>query len=80
LSAADPLNLIGVITSDVRVPATRTNRVLFFNGRPIASREAGSIRWLTDADESVRQQAVRLLAGPDALRRAELNVPQQAAN
>jgi ATP-dependent Lhr-like helicase len=80
LSAADPLNLVGVITSGVRVPATRTNRVLFLDGRPVASREAGSISWLTDADELVRQQAVQLLSGPDALRRAELAMSQQLVN
>jgi hypothetical protein len=72
VSAADPLNLIGVITPDARVPATRANRIAFLDGLPIAARESKSVRWLANVDETTRQQAVRLLAGPDALRRSEL--------
>jgi ATP-dependent helicase Lhr and Lhr-like helicase len=71
LSAADPLNLIGVITAHSRVPATRGNRLAFLDGRPIASREGGQIRWLADVDERDRQEAAKLLAGADSLRRAE---------
>jgi ATP-dependent Lhr-like helicase len=70
ISAADPLNLIGIITEGPRVPATRTNRILLRDGQPIAAREAGAIRWLAVVDEASRQHAARFLAGPDALRRA----------
>ncbi|MEX2318087.1 MAG: DEAD/DEAH box helicase [Pirellulales bacterium] len=79
VSAADPLNLIGIITPGARVPATRSNRIVFCDGRPIASRESRQIRWLADVDEAARQQATRLLAGPDALRRAEIAATQLAA-
>jgi ATP-dependent Lhr-like helicase len=70
VSAADPLNLIGIVTSQARVPATRGNRIAFLDGRPIASREGGQIRWLADADDAIRNEATKLLAGPDSLRRA----------
>jgi ATP-dependent Lhr-like helicase len=78
VSAADPLNLIGIITPDARVPATRSNRIVFCDGRPIASRESRQIRWLAEVDEATRQKAARLLAGPDALRRAEIASAQLA--
>jgi ATP-dependent Lhr-like helicase len=78
ISAADPLNLVGIITDGPRVPATRNNRIVFLNGRPIAAREAGAIRWLADANDVLRQQALRRLAGPDALRRAEVAVAEMS--
>ncbi len=47
VSAADPLNLVGIVTRDPRVPSKRGNRVLFLNGCPVAAREraksAGSL-------------------------------------
>jgi ATP-dependent Lhr-like helicase len=69
ISAADPLNLVGVITHDVRVPALRSNRIVFLNGRPIAAREARQIRWFADIDDTTRENAERLLTAPGALRR-----------
>jgi ATP-dependent Lhr-like helicase len=72
ISAADPLNLVGIITRDPRVPATRANRVLFVNGRPNAASESRSIRWLVDVDDATRQRATRLLLGPDTWRRQQL--------
>jgi ATP-dependent Lhr-like helicase len=72
ISAADPLNLVGIITRDARVPATRANRVLFVNGRPIAACESRSIRWFADVDDAARQRATRLLLGPDTWRRQQL--------
>jgi ATP-dependent Lhr-like helicase len=65
LSAADPLNLVGIITPGGRVPATRANRVLFLDGRPIAARESGMVRWLVEIDLDRQRQAERLLRRPD---------------
>jgi ATP-dependent Lhr-like helicase len=72
VSAADPINLVGIITRDARVPATRGNRILFVNGRPVAAAEARLIRWLADLDDAARQRATQLLLGPDTLRRQQL--------
>jgi ATP-dependent helicase Lhr and Lhr-like helicase len=69
ISAVDPLNLVGVLTVGVRVPALRSNRIVFLGGRAIAAREARAIRWLTDADDATRQKAERLLTAPGALSR-----------
>jgi ATP-dependent Lhr-like helicase len=51
VSAADPLNLVGIITPGKRVPAISSNRVLYRNGVPIAAREGGVVRLLNDDDD-----------------------------
>jgi ATP-dependent helicase Lhr and Lhr-like helicase len=49
LSAADPLNLQGILTPGARIGALTGNRILFLEGLPIAALEAGEIRKLADA-------------------------------
>jgi ATP-dependent helicase Lhr and Lhr-like helicase len=48
LSAADPLNLQGILTPGARVPAFTANRILFRAGLPIAALESREIRTLSD--------------------------------
>ncbi len=48
LSAADPLNLQGILTPGARIAAFTANRILFSNGLPIAALESGEIRKLAD--------------------------------
>jgi ATP-dependent helicase Lhr and Lhr-like helicase len=69
VSAVDPLNLVGIVTVAVRVPALRSNRITFLNGLAIASREGREIRWLADVDDATRQTADRLLKSPGDLHR-----------
>ncbi len=57
LSAADPLNLQGILTPGPRIASLTANRVLFRDGFPMAALEAGKIRKL--ADESVRWRTCR---------------------
>jgi ATP-dependent Lhr-like helicase len=72
VSASDPLNLVGIVTPGPRVPAKRANRVLYLNGRAVASREAGHVRWRIDPDsQPQRVEAIRRLTAPGALRRHE---------
>ena len=52
LSAADPLNLQGILTPGPRIAAFTANRILFSDGLPIAALEAGEIRKLVDAPVS----------------------------
>ena len=49
LSAADPLNLQGILTPGPRIAALNSSRLLFRDGLPIAALEAGEIRELTNA-------------------------------
>ena len=46
MSAADPLNLAGILTPRTRVPALAGNRVLLRDGVPLAVQIAGESRFL----------------------------------
>ena len=64
ISAADPLNLVGVITNEVRIAARRSNRVVYCDGQAIAALEANEIRWLTNATGEICLHAENLLRAP----------------
>jgi ATP-dependent Lhr-like helicase len=51
LSAADPLNLQGILTPGPRIAALTGNRILFRDGLPIAALEGGEIRSLSENSE-----------------------------
>ena len=62
LSAADPLNLVGVLTPEGRVPAVYTNRILLEDGIPIAALEGGELRRLAATalgDDALRELLTR---------------------
>ena len=44
ISAADPLNLVGILMPGPRLPAMTGNRLLFEDGLPVAALAAGDIR------------------------------------
>jgi ATP-dependent Lhr-like helicase len=71
LSAADPLNLIGILTPGGRIAALTNNRILFRDGLPVAALEAGAVRRLSDeldlADATV-EKALKVGRLPVALR------------
>jgi ATP-dependent Lhr-like helicase len=77
VSAADPLNLVGVLTPGGRVPAAPANRILYRDGEPIAVREAGAVRFLVDLPPAAAWKARHaLLRRPDVpLLRAYLGRP-----
>ena len=56
VSAADPLNLMGILTPGSRVPPVSANRILYRDGVAIAIREAGQVRFLTEMDSSSEWQ------------------------
>jgi ATP-dependent Lhr-like helicase len=62
LSAADPLNLQGILTPGPRIAALTGNRILFRDGLPIAALEAGEIRRLSDysAPDSQIESALKI--------------------
>jgi ATP-dependent Lhr-like helicase len=43
ISSADPLNLTGIITAGKRIPAQAGRRILYKDGKPIASSQSGDI-------------------------------------
>lgn len=61
ISAADPLNLIGILTPGSRVPALATNRVLYRDGLPVAVQIAGEVKFLQTLDTATEWQAKNAL-------------------
>ncbi|HEX3556158.1 MAG TPA: DEAD/DEAH box helicase [Thermoanaerobaculia bacterium] len=57
VSAADPLNLVGIATPGDRLPALAGNRLLFRDGEPIALLEGREPHFLVDLDPAARWQA-----------------------
>jgi ATP-dependent Lhr-like helicase len=57
INAADPLNLIGVITPGSRLSPAASNRILYRDGVPIAVLEAKEIRFLADMSPADQWQA-----------------------
>jgi len=72
LGGADPLNLVGILTPEARVPAVYTNRVLLEDGLPIAALDGGEVRRLA-ASKLSDSQLRDHLARPSRHRRAELH-------
>jgi ATP-dependent Lhr-like helicase len=52
VSAADPLNLAGVVTPGPRVTALAGNRVLYRDGVPVAAHESGKVRLFAPVEGS----------------------------
>jgi ATP-dependent Lhr-like helicase len=71
VSAADPLNLIGIITPGNRLAAHAANRILFRDGEPIAVLESGETKFLIELSRSLEWKAKAALlrkATPPQLR------------
>ncbi len=51
ISAADPLNLVGILTPGSKLPALPGNRVLYRAGVPLAIMSGKEMRWLADPAE-----------------------------
>jgi ATP-dependent Lhr-like helicase len=57
LSAADPLNLIGILTPGARLPALTGNRLLYRDGLPVAVLVAGEVKFMQELDAKDAWQA-----------------------
>ncbi|MDQ1637166.1 MAG: ATP-dependent helicase Lhr and Lhr-like helicase [Pyrinomonadaceae bacterium] len=71
ISAADPLNLVGIITPGGRITAYTSNRILYRNGEPIAVLEGGEPRFLIELSRALEWKAKAALmrkATPPPLR------------
>jgi ATP-dependent helicase Lhr and Lhr-like helicase len=61
LSAADPLNLVGILTPGARVPSLAGNRLLYRDGVPIAVLAAGEVSLLAELPPAQAWEARNLL-------------------
>jgi ATP-dependent Lhr-like helicase len=66
LNAGDPLNLVGILTPDARVPAMFRNRILLRDGVPLAALEGSELR--TFADAAMSEDKLRVLLARRSLR------------
>ncbi len=57
VSAADPLNLIGVVTPGARLPCVVSNRLLYRDGLPVAVLEAKRASFLVEMEPSAEWEA-----------------------
>ena len=57
VSAADPLNLVGIIMPGNRITAHTSNRVLYHDGAPIAALEAGETHFLIELSRAMEWKA-----------------------
>jgi ATP-dependent Lhr-like helicase len=61
LSAADPLNLTGIVTPGVRVPALTKNRVLYRDGVPVAVHAGGQSEFIVKMEPEKEWEARQVL-------------------
>ena len=61
LSAADPLNLVGILTPGARLPALSGNRVLYRDGVPLALFAGGEVSFLAELAPQEQWEARNLL-------------------
>jgi ATP-dependent Lhr-like helicase len=63
ISAADPLNLTGIITAGDRIRVATSNRIVFRNGVPLAAMEGDMLRMLTEVDPAIAPDVAAAAAG-----------------
>ena len=71
VSAADPLNLAGILAPSPRIPAITSNRLLLVDGEWVAALQAGQVQRLhggADVPEQAINQALKMGKLPTALR------------
>jgi ATP-dependent Lhr-like helicase len=62
ISAADPLNLTGIVTAGERIRTARRNRIVYRDGVPLAVREGDFVRDLVPVDGAAAAGISRALA------------------
>jgi ATP-dependent Lhr-like helicase len=63
ISAADPLNLTGIVTPGDRVRAAAGNRIVYRNGIPVAAMEGDLLRTLSELEPPIAAEAAAAAAG-----------------
>jgi ATP-dependent Lhr-like helicase len=63
ISAADPLNLHGILTAGERIRAAASNRVVYRSGIAVAVMEGDMLRMLADVDASIAPAVAAAAAG-----------------
>jgi ATP-dependent Lhr-like helicase len=76
LSAADPLNIVGIVTPGARLPALTGNRVLYRDGLPIALYIGGEVKFIEPLESKAQWDAQNALLRRQSLTSAtHLSLP-----
>jgi ATP-dependent Lhr-like helicase len=76
ISGSDPLNLSGIVTPGIRVPALTGNRVLYRDGIPIASLIGGKMEFHDELDAESQWQAKKALVQSPSRKAAAPPMPR----
>jgi len=72
VGAADPLNLVGIVTPGLRIPANINNRIAYLVGEPVAVQLGNDVRMLRncpgDVELCVRTQLIKPASGKSTRR------------
>jgi ATP-dependent Lhr-like helicase len=63
ISAADPLNLVGIITEGERIRVAMSGRIVFHRGVAVYALEGDMLRSLSPVDEAIAEEAAAAAAG-----------------
>jgi ATP-dependent Lhr-like helicase len=63
ISAADPLNLTGIVTPGERIRAVAGNRLVYRNGIPVSAMEGDMLRTLGEVDPAIAADVAAAAAG-----------------
>ena len=63
ISAADPLNLTGIITPGDRLRTVASNRIVYLRGVPVSAMEGDMLRVLADVDPAIAPTVAAAAAG-----------------
>ena len=63
ISAADPLNLVGILNNGDRIRSTVTTRIAYRDGIPISFMEGDFLRPVTEVDPAIATEVATALAG-----------------
>ena len=63
ISAADPLNLVGIITEGERVRASTGGRLVYHRGVAVCALEGDMLRTLSPVDDSIAADVAAAAAG-----------------
>jgi ATP-dependent Lhr-like helicase len=56
ITGSDPLNLVGILTTHARVVSTASNRIAYWNGKPIAALHGGEVIALGDIPKEIESR------------------------
>ena len=63
VSAADPLNLTGIVTPGDRIRAVAGNRIVYRNGIPVAAMEGDMLRAIAEVGPEIAPDVAAAAAG-----------------